>query len=118
MKNLEEIFQYDSQNRLTEVRLGTTQTGASAYDSYGRMTSKSAGGQAVFSSAVYSTTAKPHAMDAATTAEGVFPATAQTVTYTGFDKADKIKQGNDSICYTYGYDQQQISMEERMKTIR
>ena len=41
-----------------------------------------------------------------------------TVTYNGFDKAEKIKQGNDSICYTYGYDQQQISMEERMKTIR
>ena len=49
MKNLEENFQYDSQNR-------------------------------------------------------VFPATAQSVTYTGFDKADKVKQGNDSICYAYGYD--------------
>jgi hypothetical protein len=55
VKNLEEIFQYDSQNRLTEVWLGTTLTGASAHDSYGRMTSKTAGGQAVFSSAVYST---------------------------------------------------------------
>ena len=119
VKNLTERFQYDSQNRLTEVWLGTTQTGASAYDSYGRMTSKSAGGQAVFSSAMYSTTAKPHALDAATTAEGVFPATAQTVTYTGFDKADKIKQGNDSICYTYGYDHQRIFMEEHIgSTVR
>ena len=114
MKNLTERFQYDSQNRLTEVWLGATQTGASAYDSYGRMTSKSAGGQAVFSSAVYSTTAKPHAMDAATTAEGVFPATAQTVTYTGFDKVSKVKQGNDSICYTYGYDHQRVFMEEHV----
>ena len=59
MKNLEENFQYDSQNR-------------------------------------------------------VFPATAQSVTYTGFDKADKIKQGNDSICYTYGYDHQRIFMEEHV----
>ncbi len=59
MKNLEENFQYDSQNR-------------------------------------------------------VFPATAQSVTYTGFDKADKIKQGNDSICYTYGYDRQRISMKEEL----
>ena len=81
VKNLEEIFQYDSQNRLTEVWLG------------------------------------PHAMDAATTAEGVFPATAQTVTYTGFDKADKIKQDNDSICYTYGYDHQRIFMEEHIGSI-
>ena len=114
MKNLEEIFQYDSQNRLTEVRLGTTPTGASSYDSYGRMTAKTANGQAVFSNAVYSTTAKPHALDAATTAEGVFPATAQTVTYTGFDKVSKVKQGNDSICYTYGYDHQRVFMEEHV----
>ncbi len=114
MRNLQETFGYDLQNRLTEVRLGTTPTGASSYDSYGRMTSKTAGGQAVFSSAVYSTTAKPHAMDAATTAEGVFPAMAQTVTYTGFDKADKIKQGTDSICYAYGYDHQRIFMEEHV----
>ena len=59
MKNLEENFQYDSQNR-------------------------------------------------------VFPATAQSVTYTGFDKADKVKQGNDSICYAYGYDRQRISMKEEL----
>ncbi len=62
MKNLEENFQYDSQNR-------------------------------------------------------VFPATAQSVTYTGFDKADKIKQGNDSICYTYGYDHQRIFMEEHVGSL-
>ena len=114
MGSLVETFGYDSQNRLTEVRLGTTPTGASSYDSYGRMTAKTADGQAVFSNAVYSTTAKPHALDAATTAEGVFPATAQTVTYTGFDKVSKVKQGNDSICYTYGYDHQRVFMEEHV----
>ncbi len=53
MRNLEETFRYDDQNRLTEVMLGTVCTGASAYDSYGRMTAKTAGGQAVFSGAVY-----------------------------------------------------------------
>ena len=35
-----------------------------------------------------------------------------SVTYTGYDKANKIKLGMDSICYTYGYDQQRIGMEE------
>ncbi len=35
-----------------------------------------------------------------------------TVTYTGFDKVSKVKQGTDSICYTYGYDHQRIYMEE------
>ena len=114
MRNLEETFDYDNQNRLTEVRLVTTLTGAMSYDSYGRMTAKTADGQTVFSNAVYSTTSKPHALDAATTAEGVFPATAQTVTYTGFDKVSKVKQGNDSICYTYGYDRQRIAMEEHV----
>ena len=62
MKNFTERFQYDSQNRLTEVRHGTS----------------------------------------------------QNVTYTGFDKASKVKQGNDSICYTYGYDRQRIFMEEHV----
>ena len=39
-----------------------------------------------------------------------------TITYTGFDKVSKVKQGNDSICYTYGYDQQRIGMEEHIGT--
>ena len=56
----------------------------------------------------------PHAMDAATTAEGVFPATPQAVTYTSFDKASVVKQGNDSISYAYGYDHQRISMKEEL----
>jgi RHS repeat-associated protein len=114
MNNLEETFGYDSQNRLTGVWLNLTQTGSSAYDSYGRMTAKTANGQAVFSNAMFNTTAKPHTMDAATTTSGVFPAMAQTVTYTGFDKVNKVKQGNDSICYTYGYDHQRIFMEEHV----
>ena len=86
----------------------------SIYDTLGRMTAKTADGQPVFSNAVFNTTAKPHDMDAATTAAGVFPATPQTVTYTGFDKVSKVKQGADSVCYTYGYDRQRILMEEHV----
>ena len=114
MRNLEKTFEYDNQNRLKRVRLGPTLTGASVYDSYGRMTAKTANGQVVFYDAEFSTTAKPHAMDAATTSSGVFPAAAQTVAYTGFDKVRKIKQGNDSLCYTYGYDHQRIFMDEHV----
>lgn len=113
MKNLEETFIYDNQNRFTEVWLGTTQTGVSAYDSYGRMTTKTADGNDVFSNAVFNL-AKPHAMDAATTSSGVFPVDPQTVTYTSFDKVKKIKQGNDSVCFTYGYDHQRIFMDEHV----
>lgn len=58
-----------------------------------------------------------HEMDittSATTTAELFPSEAQAVTYTGFDKAAKVKQGNDSICYTYGYDHQRIRMEEHI----
>ncbi len=41
-------------------------------------------------------------------------ASRQAVTYTGFDKVSKVKQGTDSICYTYGYDHQRIFMEEHV----
>ena len=114
MRNLEETFEYDSQNRLKKVRLGPTLTGASVYDSYGRMTAKTANGQLVFYDAEFGITAKPHAMNAATTVAENFPQVSQTVTYTGFDKVSKVKQGNDSLCYTYGYDHQRILMEEHM----
>ena len=114
MRNLQETFTYDNQNRLTGVRLGTVQTGTSAYDGYGRMTAKTADGQAVFSNAVYSTTAKPHAMDAAETLSGVFPSQQQNISYTCFDKVSQIMQGNKSLNYTYGYDHQRIFMEEHI----
>ena len=37
--------------------------------------------------------------------------------HTGFDKVALVKQGNDSICYTYGYDHQRIFMEEHVGSI-
>lgn len=115
MSNLEETFEYDSQNRLKKVWLGPTLTGASVYDSYGRMTAKTANGQLIFYDAEFGTTAKPHAMDAAATVAENFPQATQTITYTGFDKVAKVKQGNDSLCYTYGYDHQRIFMEEHVE---
>ena len=112
--NMEETFAYDDIDRLTEVCLGTMPTGTMAYDAYGRMTAKTADGCAVFSNATYSLTAKPHAIDKAVTPTGVFPSTPQAITYTGFDKVLKVKQGNDSLVYTYGHDRQRIAMEEHV----
>lgn len=37
-----------------------------------------------------------------------------SVAYTGFDKVKKLKQGADSLCYTYGYDHQRIFMDEHV----
>ncbi len=111
-RNMEEAFVYDDMDRLTEVSLGGVRTGFSTYDALGRMTAKGAGGQSVFSNAVYDQTSKPHALDKAVTASGLFPSTPQTVSYTGFDKVGKVKMGNDSLVYTYGYGHQRIAMEE------
>jgi hypothetical protein len=44
---------------------------------------------------------------------GVFPSTPQTVTYTGFDKVLKVKQGGDSLVYTYDHDRQRIAWDLR-----
>ena len=125
MKNLTERFQYDSQNRLTGITLkrssGQDLHCGVSYDALGRMTSKQAvtavNGtpqvSSVFSQPAFDAT-KVHALASAQSMSDLFPTTAQTVTYTGFDKADKIKQGNDSICYAYGYDHQRIFMEEHI----
>ena len=125
MKNLKETFTY-GMNRLTGVTLkrpsGQDLVCSVTYDALGRMTSRQAVTAengvpqvtSVFSDAVYNTTAKPHAMDTATTAAGLFPLDTQSITYTGFDKVGKVKQGADSVCYTYGYDRQRILMEEHV----
>lgn len=130
MKNLQETFTYDDMNRLTGITLrrssGQDLHCGVTYDALGRMTSKQAvtavNGtpqvSCVFSQPAFDAT-KIHAINSAQSISDLFSATAQTVTYTGFDKADKIKQGNDSICYTYGYDHQRIFMEEHIgSTVR
>ena len=47
LRNLEETFRYDKMNRLTDIFLGSTQSQI-CYDPIGRMTSKQADGQCVF----------------------------------------------------------------------
>lgn len=64
MRNVEETFGYDSQNRLTGITLK-----------------------------------RP---------------SGQTVTYTGFDKVRTVRQGNDSVTYSYGFDHQRIRMDEHV----
>ena len=124
-KNMEETFTYDGMNRLTGVTLkcpsGQDLVCSVTYDALGRMTSRQAvtaeNGMpqvtSVFSQPVFDP-AKVHALTSATTTEGMFPATSQIITYTGFDKVAKMKQGNDSLCYTYGYDRLRILMEEHV----
>jgi YD repeat-containing protein len=115
LRNLEESFHYDDMNRLTDIYLGNTHSQI-VYDPLGRMTSKQADGQTVFANAGFAPAAglpaRPHAMKSAETVPNVFPAASQTVTYTGFDKVKTIAEGGNTLEYTYGYDQQRISMVE------
>ncbi|MCR5646525.1 MAG: hypothetical protein K6F96_09135 [Bacteroidales bacterium] len=127
IRKLKETYAYDDMNRLTGITLkrssGQDLTCAVTYDALGRMTSRQAVTAVnlvpqvtqVFSQPVFDAT-KVHALASATTTSGIFPPTPQTVTYTGFDKVSKVKQGTDSICYTYGYDHQRIYMEEHAGT--
>ena len=121
--NMEETFTYDDMNRLTGVTLkrpsGQNLHCAVTYDALGRMTSKQAVTTANGTPQVATTFSLPsfdatkvHAMAQAQTTDGLFSSAAQTLTYTGFDKVRTLKQGNDSIRFTYGYDHQRISMQE------
>ena len=97
---MKETFTYDDMNRLTGITLkrspGQDLYCSVVYDALGRMTSRetvtSVNGTpqvtGVFSKPAFHAT-KVHALASAETAEGMFPATPQTVTYTGFDKASK-----------------------------
>ncbi len=112
LRDLEERFTYDHLNRLTGIRLNGSPTGDMGYDPYGRMKDKVADGSRVFFSAVYDLTSKPHAIDAAKTLPGVFPAERQRIDYTCFDKVKTIEEGDKTLEYTYGYDRQRTGMTE------
>ena len=113
MRDLEESFAYDHLNRLTGIMLNGSPTGDMGYDPYGRMKGKVSDNALVFSAAVYDRTSKPHAIDAAKTCSGVFPAERQRITYTCFDKVKTIKEGGKTLEYAYGHDRQRIGMTEQ-----
>ena len=117
-RNMEEHFQYDDLNRLTTITLNNVQS-QMVYDDYGRIISKQADGQTVFSGAQYQTygqggSLKPHAISNATMPFDPFPTQTQSVTYTTFDKVKTITQGNREQAYQYGYDHQRIAMKEKV----
>ena len=128
-KNLEETFTYDDMNRLTGITLkrssGQDLNCAVVYDALGRMTSKQAVTavsnvpqvSTIFSQPTFNAS-KVHALSTIQSTSDLFLSSAQVVTYTGFDKVRSVRNGNDSIRYTYGYDHQRIRMEERIGTSR
>ena len=113
-KDLMETFGYDALDRLTDISLNDVPTGHMTYDIFGRMTSKQADGQAVFSSAQYDFVGldgqlRPHAVSSAVVGSNPFPTQGLGLDYTMFDKVLQITwPSNNSIQFDYGYDHQRI----------
>ena len=113
-KDLVENFYYDALDRLTDISLNDVPTGHIVYDALGRMTSKQADGQSVFSSAQYDYTGldgqlRPHAVSSAVVGSNLFPTQGLGLDYTMFDKVLQITwPSNNSIQFDYGYDHQRI----------
>lgn len=83
------------------------------YDEYGRIRSKQAQGQDVFSDAIYDDWKKPHAIREATVETNPFDGRSQVIQYTMFDKVASIRvQDGQTLSYHYGYDHQRIKLTE------
>ena len=113
-KNLSETFTYDNLDRLTDISLNNVATGHMVYDALGRMTSKQADGQGVFSSAQYDYVGpdghlRPHAVSGAVMAATPFPTDSLGLDYTMFDKVLEVGwSSNRRMRFDYGYDHQRI----------
>ena len=119
-----ERFTYDRLNRLDSIKLNSVAS-VMAYDPHGRILSKQADGQTVFSGAQYSTydqlgNLKPHAISSATVPNGSVLTSHLEADYTTFDKVKSLKKHDSNnnaeraLAYSYGYDHQRIGMEERL----
>ena len=119
-----ERFTYDRLNRLDSIKLNSVYS-LMEYDPHGRILSKQADGQTVFSGAQYSTydqlgNLKPHAISSATVPNGSVLTSHLEADYTTFDKVKSLKKHDSNnnvdrtLAYTYGYDHQRIGMEERL----
>lgn len=116
-----ETCTYDYLNRLTTVTLNGSVSSDIAYDAFGRILSKEADGQTVFSGAQYNTydqynNLKPHAISSATMAENPITYPSLDISYTMFDKVNCLKQYDNNenllsqVGYQYGYDHERIQM--------
>ena len=113
-RNLTESFLYDNLNRLTNITLNNVPKGVMTYDVYGRMTSKTADGQLVFSTSQnsFDLANKPHALQSAEWGSNMPHLDDQTIVYTPFDKVKTFTEGDNSLSYDYGYNHQRIKMSE------
>ena len=98
-----EEFEYDKYDRLTKIRRNGMTTGIMQYDVLGNINSKSVDGKDIYFEAEYDTE-KPNAIVKAKLGEVDIEGINHTITYTMFDKVDKIISGDNTIAFQYGFD--------------
>jgi RHS repeat-associated protein len=108
--SLIEIFSYDNLGRLTEAS-GPAPLSMN-FANNGNITNKTSVGDYTYST-------MPHAVTGVTNPNGLISTAAQRLTYTSFNKADSIIQGNYVYTLQYGYnDQRTISQLFRNDTLQ
>jgi len=101
LRGLTEVFGYDNLDRLTSVSGPAPVT--MTYASNGNIQSKTPVGS-------YTYGTKPHAVTSVTNPDDLIPSTEQRISYTSFNKADSIIEGNYVYTLSYGAgDQRTIS---------
>ena len=94
-----EVFAYDSEHRLTAVSCGTQSTARFSYGPTGNILSKDRIGSYAYDGIA------PHAVTEVDNTDGLLPADAQQISYTGFNKAERIREtvGGQQLEYTISY---------------
>ncbi|MBI5218323.1 MAG: VCBS repeat-containing protein [Bacteroidia bacterium] len=98
LRNLKESFEYDDFHRLNNIYVNQVLTQNIGYIGNGNIQTKTDVGDYDY------TGTQPHAVTKITGNTGTIPTIPQNITYTHFNKAESISEGNDSIVFTYGPD--------------
>ena len=112
--NRKELFEYDNLNRLTRSYSNNSVLNVMKYDRQGRMVMKRQNNDTIFYNSQFSSS-KPHALISANIDSVYSSFRNQDVVYTSFSKVKTIAETNKYLSFTYGHDNQRISMTEIIK---
>lgn len=102
MVSQQESFGYDSLDRLTGVTTGSTPTMTMQYDDNGNITGKTGLGSYYYSNG----STHPHAVTAVDNTSALIPSASQQVTYNELGKVASVTEGDYTMEFTYGPDEQ------------
>lgn len=102
MISQQETFSYDNLDRLTGVTVGNTPTMAMQYDDNGNIASKTGLGNYYYPSS----STRPHAVTAVDNTSALVSTNSQQITYNALGKVATITEGNYTMEFTYGPDEQ------------